>query len=165
MNKRLQSFHKQQIRHHNNNTFDNWIFYPAFSKLWYQPQEYINWEYIPWWLHTKKTIFEEAKRKELKLIWERSASKFFPKSWVPENSNTLGGHFVLSIKDEGKRREVWKARLFVQVFRNKAKSSLVSDSTNAKHHSIRILVGLASVFGFMIFSTYVTQAHLQFGLK
>jgi len=80
---------------------------------------------------------------------------------VPKDANILGGRFVLSIKDEGTNKEVWKARYVVQGFRDKMKTSLVHDNATARPHSTRILVGLASSFGFRLFSTDVTQAYLQ----
>lgn len=70
---------------------------------------------------------------------------------------------MLLIKDEVTKSEVWIARLFSQLYRKNMKNYLVPDSANAKQHAIRILVALASIFGFMIFSTDVTQAHLQSG--
>ena len=72
-----------------------------------------------------------------------------------------GGRFVLAIKDEGTDKEVWKARFIVQGYRDKLKTSLVHDTSTARQYSIRILTGLAAIFGFRLFSTDVTQAHLQ----
>eukprot|EP00171_Calliarthron_tuberculosum_P022102 IDg22102t1 len=80
---------------------------------------------------------------------------------MSEDPNILGGRFVLSIKDEGSKREVWKARFVVQDYRNKMKTCPVHDISTARHHSIRMLIGLAAIFGFRLFSTDVTQAYLQ----
>lgn len=68
---------------------------------------------------------------------------------------------MLSIKDEGTSREIFKAYYFVQGFRDKLKTSLVHDSATAKRSSTKILVGLAAAFGFRLFITDVCQAYLQ----
>ena len=43
---------------------------------------------------------------------------------MPKNANILGGRFVLAIKDEGTKDEVWKARFVVQGYRDKLKRLL-----------------------------------------
>ena len=83
------------------------------------------------------------------------------KSEMCANPNILGGRFVLAIKDAGTNKERWKARFVVQGHREKLKTSLVHDSPTARQNSTRLIVGLASAFGFRIFSTDVTQAYLQ----
>lgn len=83
------------------------------------------------------------------------------KEEVPSNANVLGGRFVLAIKDSDTDREVWKARFVVQGYRDKMNKSLVHDNSNVRPSSVRMLVGLASIFGFQLFSTDVTQAYLQ----
>jgi len=80
---------------------------------------------------------------------------------MPEGANIMGGRFVLAIKDEGTDKEVWKARYVVQGYRDKMKTSLVHDSSKARQQSTRLLVGLAAIFDFRLFSTDVTQAYLQ----
>jgi hypothetical protein len=81
-----------------------------------------------------------------------------PKEEVSDNANTLGGRFVLAVKDEGTDKEVWKARFVVQGYRDHLKTSLVHDTATSRQHSYRVLVGLAAIFGFNLFSIDVTQA-------
>jgi hypothetical protein len=80
---------------------------------------------------------------------------------IPAGANILGGRFVLALKDEGTAKEFWKARLVVQGYRDKMKTSLVQDAATSKQYCSRLLVGLAATFGFRLFSTDVTQAYLQ----
>eukprot|EP00171_Calliarthron_tuberculosum_P009450 IDg9450t1 len=109
----------------------------------------------------RSSKFGPAKTKEIEGLIKRGTFKVDLKSEMPDNPNLLGGRFVLSIKDEGSKREIWKARFVVQGYRDKMKTSLVHDISTARHHSIRMLIGLAAIFGFRLFSTDVTQAYLQ----
>ena len=105
--------------------------------------------------------FRAARKKELKGFIEKGTWKLVCKSEVPRNTNILGGRFVLAIKDEGTKDEVWKALFVVQRYRDKLKTSLVQDTATPRQHSTRILIGLAAICGFRLFSTDVTQAYLQ----
>jgi Reverse transcriptase (RNA-dependent DNA polymerase) len=80
---------------------------------------------------------------------------------MPENPNIMGGRFVLTMKDSGTSKEIYKARYVFQGFRDKKKTSLVHDASTSKQQSTKLLIGLAAIFGYMIFSTDVTQAYLQ----
>ena len=92
---------------------------------------------------------------------ENGTWKLVCKSEVPKNVNNLGGRFVLAIKDEGTKDEVWRARFVVQGYRDKLKTSLVHDTATPTQRSTRIFIGLAAICGFRLFSTDVTQAYLQ----
>jgi hypothetical protein len=76
-------------------------------------------------------------------------------------SNYHGRSFVLAIKDSGTSKEIYKARYVVQCFRDKKKTSLVQDASTSKQQSMKLVIGLATIFGYRIFSTDVTQAYLQ----
>lgn len=41
------------------------------------------------------------------------------------------------------------------------KTSLVQEVSKAKHHSVRMLIGFAAIFGFRLYNTDVIQAYLQ----
>ena len=73
----------------------------------------------------------------------------------------MKGRFVLAIKDSGTDKEIWKARYAVQGYKDNLKQSLFHDTNTARNYSVRMLVGLASLFGFRLYSTDVTQAYLQ----
>ena len=105
--------------------------------------------------------FSAAKRKEIEGLIKRGTWKIVAKDEVPDNANVLGGRFVLTIKDSGTNKEVYKARYVVQGHADKLKSSLVHDNPTARQFSVKILIGLAAIFGFRLFSTDVTQAYLQ----
>lgn len=165
---RPQPFHKQQIKPFIQNPIDPSEFFIHLSNKFRSgsapiPMAKVNITEVifPADPRHKDGRFDEAKKKELKGLWDRGTFKVVLKEDVPKDANVLGARFVLSIKDEGTKREVWKARFIVQGYRDKMKTSLVHDSANARHHSVRLLVGLAAIFGFRLFSTDVTQAYLQ----
>lgn len=109
----------------------------------------------------RAALFGDAKRKEIQGLIDRGTWKIVLKDEMPNNANVLGGRFVLVIKDGGTGNEIWKARYVVQGFRDRLKTSLVHDAATARQYSTKVLIGLAAVFGFRLFSTDVTQAFLQ----
>ena len=105
--------------------------------------------------------FDKAKRKEIEGLIERSTWKVVSRNEVPDNANILNGRFVLAIKDSGTNKEVWKARYVLQGHKDKMKRSFVHDTSTARQFSVKLLVGLAALFDFRLFSTDFTQAYLQ----
>ena len=105
--------------------------------------------------------FDKAKRREIEGLIERNTWKVVSRNEIPDISNVSNGRFVLAIKDSGTKRELWKARYVVQGQKDKMKLSFVHDTSTARQFSIKLLVGLAALFGFRLFSTDVTQAYLQ----
>jgi hypothetical protein len=83
------------------------------------------------------------------------------KDEMPENPNIMGDRVVLTINDSGTSKKIYKARYVVQGFRDKKKTSLVHDASTSKQQSMKLLIGLAALFGYRIFSTDVTQTYLQ----
>lgn len=83
------------------------------------------------------------------------------KEAVPEGANVMGGRFVLSTKNPGRKEELYKAPFIVKGHTDIEKHLLVHNSTTLKHHSIRILVELASIFGFEVWLQDVSQACFQ----
>jgi Reverse transcriptase (RNA-dependent DNA polymerase) len=106
-------------------------------------------------------LFGAAKQKKIQGLIERGTWKVVVQDEMPENPNIMGGRFVLTIKDSGTSKEIHKARYVVQSFRDKKKTSLVHEAPTSKQQSAKLLIGLAAIFGYRIFSTDVTQAYLQ----
>lgn len=109
----------------------------------------------------RAALFNDAKRKDIEGLISRGTWKVVLRDEVPDNANVAGSRFVPTIKDGGTSQEIYKARYVVQGYRDKLKTSLVHDSATSKHTSTKVLVGLAAIFGFRLFSTDVTQAYLQ----
>lgn len=105
--------------------------------------------------------FDVAKAKELEGLARRGVYEVILKENVPENANILGGRFVLAIKDKDTGKEVYKARYVAQGYKDMEKQYLVHNSSNLKQNSVRLLLSLAALFGFRIWSQDVSQAFLQ----
>jgi Reverse transcriptase (RNA-dependent DNA polymerase) len=80
---------------------------------------------------------------------------------MPDNANLLNGRYVITIKDIGTQRELYKALYAVQGHRDKEKTSMVHQNTTAKQQSTRLLTGLAAIFCFRVCTHAVQQAYLQ----
>ena len=63
---------------------------------------------------------------------KRETWKIVTMDEVPRNANIIGGHFVLTIKDSGMNKEVYKARYVVQGYTDKLKYYLVHDNPTAQ---------------------------------
>lgn len=81
------------------------------------------------------------------------------------DANVLGGCSVLAIKIPKTDQPTYKARFVVQGHMYKYKDLIVNNSNRMRQHSIRILIAIAAVFGFMICSQDVSQEFLQAGEK
>ncbi len=106
-------------------------------------------------------LFDDAKAKELEGLARRGFYEVVLREDVPAGANVMGGRFVLAIKNVGTGEEVYKARFVVQGHTDAEKNLLVHNSTNLKQSSVRILVALAAIFGFRLWSQDVSQAYLQ----
>jgi hypothetical protein len=96
----------------------------------------------------RAALFDAAKQKEIQGLIERGTRKVFLKNEMPENPNIIGGRFVLTIKDSGTIREIYKSRYVVQGYRDKKKTSLVHDASTSKQQSTKLLTGFAVIFGY-----------------
>lgn len=105
--------------------------------------------------------FNVAKLKELEGLARRGVFEIVAKDDVPEDANILGSRFVLSIKNKDSDKEVYKARYVVQGHKDIEKHLLVHTSTNLRQSSVRLLLSIAALFGFRIWSQDVSQAYLQ----
>jgi Reverse transcriptase (RNA-dependent DNA polymerase) len=100
-------------------------------------------------------------RKEIEGIVDKGTWVVTVSSEVPTGANVLNGRFVITIKDVGTDKEIYKARYVGQGHRDKEKTSMVHHNTTARQQSTRLLVGLAAIFGFRIYTHDVQQAYLQ----
>lgn len=73
----------------------------------------------------------------------------------------MPSRFVLTIKHKNTGEEIWKARFVLGGHKDKGKDRVVHSATTLKQASIRLLIALATIFGFDMWSTDITQAYLQ----
>lgn len=76
---------------------------------------------------------------------------------VPRDANILNDRFVLAIKAERTRKEIWNARFSVQGHRDSMKQSLVYSTSVSRQQSTKITVVIAAIFGFQLYSSDVTK--------
>jgi Reverse transcriptase (RNA-dependent DNA polymerase) len=110
---------------------------------------------------TPDTTRLECRKKEIEGIFDKGTWAVTVSSDVPTGANILSGRFVITIKDVGTNKEIYKARYVVQGHRDKEKTSMVHHNTTARQQSTRLLVGLAAIFGFRVCTHDVQQAYLQ----
>lgn len=63
---------------------------------------------------SKNQYFDEARAKEICGLLKRKAFRVVCKEEIADDANTLGGRFVLTIKDTETDSPVFKARFVVQ---------------------------------------------------
>lgn len=109
----------------------------------------------------KSEEVQAAKRKELEELIRRGTWKIVAYDELPSNANIMSGGFVITIKDVETDKPRFKARFVIHGNQDKDKNQLVHTSTTIKHASTRLLVALASCFGFRLWSQDISQAYLQ----
>lgn len=117
---------------------------------------------------------EVVKRNESQILEiSRRQEKYFGgqiacKTWnivyhseVPNNANILKGMYLLEIRNEGKDQEIWKARFVVQGHSNELKTNFSTTFQWLDNIPRKMLIRIAAIFDFRIFSTDVTKAYSQ----
>ncbi len=80
---------------------------------------------------------------------------------MPDDANMITGSFVLTIKDVETNTPTFKERFVAHSNRDAEKNQLVHDSTTARQSSVRLLVDLASVMDFDVWTDEISQAYLH----
>lgn len=80
---------------------------------------------------------------------------------IEEGANSLGCRFVLAIKNKRTDRELFKARYVFQGHLDKETDTLVHNASTVSQQAVRLLISMDTIFGFQIWSEYMTQAYLQ----
>lgn len=102
-----------------------------------------------------------AVRKEIKGLLDRGTFKVILREEVPPDANVLPGRFVLAIKSSIDGEVKFKARYVIGGHRDKLKHMMVHSATTLQPQSIRLLLALANIHGFDVWSSDVRQAYLQ----
>lgn len=105
--------------------------------------------------------FRKAMTDEVDGLKKRGTWKVTFKRDLPSDPNILGGRFVLTLKNVGTGNELAKARYVAQGHRDTEKTTMVHNITTLRQSSTRIIVSVAAVKKFRIFSHDVRQAYFQ----
>ena len=106
-------------------------------------------------------MFAKAKEHEVKNLEARGTWKVVKRDSVPHGANLLSGKFVLSLKNANSPREKAKARYVAQGFKDLEKPFLVHNTTALRQSSIKLILSVASLLNFRVFTHDITQAYLQ----
>ena len=109
----------------------------------------------------KSKEMTEAKKTEIRNLLKRGTFKVVLKEDVPPDGNVLPGRFVLALKSTEDGEIKHKARYVIGGHRDKHKDFMVHSTTTLQPQSIRLLLALASMFGFDVWTADVRQGYLQ----
>ena len=103
----------------------------------------------------------EARRKEIKTLLERGTFKEILREEIPPDGNILPGRFVLAIKSTEDGKVKYKARYVMGGHRDRLNHMMVHTASTLQPQSIRLLLALAVMHSFDIWTYDVHQAYLQ----
>ena len=103
----------------------------------------------------------KAKRQEIMSLLERGTFKVILREEIPKDANVLPGRFVLALKSTEDNNVKYKARYVIGGHRDRLKHMMVHSTSTLQPASIRLLLALATVHGFDIWTSDVRQAYLQ----
>jgi Reverse transcriptase (RNA-dependent DNA polymerase) len=112
----------------------------------------------------RSKLFDTAKQKELFGLIERGTFRLVLREEAGSHPDVIPSRFVLSIKHESGEDRL-KARFVLGGHLDRDKKAQIHNTTNFKQQSIRIILALASIFGFDLWSSDVNQAYLQSASK
>ena len=110
---------------------------------------------------TNSRKMSEAKREEISNLLKRGTFRVVLHEDIPKDANVLPGRFVLSIKSTIDGQTKFKARYVIGGHRDKLKHFMVYSSQTLQPSSVRLLLSLASLYGFDVWTADVRQAYLQ----
>ena len=105
---------------------------------------------------------KDAMQKEIQGLLEKGTCRVVIRKEVPNNSNRLGGRFVLAICNPISSEEVYNARFIVQWHLHRDEACLVHGSSNFRQESVRLLFSIASIMGVPVWIQDISQAYLQY---
>jgi hypothetical protein len=104
---------------------------------------------------------QRAKLAEMKGLLAKGVFEIVLREEIPPGSNTLGGRYVLGLKDPGTDKERWKARFVVQGHKDLMKHAIVHDTATLSQRGARMIFAMAAIFGWKVWTEDVRQAYIQ----
>jgi len=101
-----------------------------------------------------------AKQAEVRDLLRRGTFKVILREDVPSDANVLPGRFVLAIKSTEDGKIKHKARYLIGGHRDRLKHMVIHLASTLQPQSIRLLLALAAIHGFDIWTSDVRQAHI-----
>lgn len=107
------------------------------------------------------TAMRNDRRAEIESLLSQGTFKVIRKDEIPPDANVLPGRFVLSLKTTDDERVKHKQWYVIRSHRDILKSMMVNSSQTLQIFSIRLLLAIASIFEFKVWTADVIQAYLQ----
>jgi hypothetical protein len=91
--------------------------------------------------------YTKSRKKELNSLMKKDVFKIIKSSEVPIDARIFNYRFVDEIKNKGIPQAYEKSQLVVQVFNNKGKDTILTQSPTIQRYSQRLILALAALFG------------------
>ena len=108
-------------------------------------------------------IVEESAEKEFRDNWADAIELVDPAD-VPKDANVIRSHSVYKVKTDEEGQLKLKTRIVPHGNRDEGRFGVRRDSSSAELSVIRLLLALATILGFSIWTTDVKGAYMQSGL-
>lgn len=109
----------------------------------------------------KSDAFNRAKKQDLSGLVSRHTFELVRRSTFPRDSNILNGRVILSLNATDPSNPIHKGRFVVQGNEDKEKHVMVHNSSTARPASVRLLISVASMRGYTLWSLHVTKADIE----
>lgn len=110
---------------------------------------------------SKGKEFGTAREKEICGLLRSKVFHVVCRQEAGNDANVMGGRFVLSVEHVETDKILFRAIFVVQGHTDAEKNLLVNSASNIKHVSVRLIVAMADIFRYRIWTQYVAQAYLQ----
>ncbi len=108
---------------------------------------------------------DRAQKQEIENLVRRGTWELVLEEDVPSGSNIISGSFVITIIDVETDKYIFKARFVAHGHPDAARHNLVHDSTNSHKILVRLLIALAAIIGFDVWTEDISLAYLQSVIK
>ncbi len=103
----------------------------------------------------------EAKREEIRRLLKRKTFKVILQEKVPPNATIFPWRFVLAVKSTKDGKVKFKSGYAIDGHRDRMKDVMVHDAATLQPQSVRLLLALAEMHNFDIWTSDVRKAYLQ----
>lgn len=103
-------------------------------------------------------LLDIPKAREIIGLLKKGTFEVNCKDEIHDDAKVLGGRFVLDIKIAETKEPVYKSRFVVQTHTDTEKKMIIHSAKTISQHSVRVLIALAAVYGFSIWSQDISQA-------
>ena len=104
---------------------------------------------------------DNARELEIENLVRRGTWEMVLEEDDSKGTNMITGSFVVTIKDVQTKKPTFRARFVAHSNRDSDKDQLVYDSTTVCQSSVRLLVAMAAIMGFDVWTEEIPQAYLQ----